>query len=833
MNVSHISLLRESYLMESKRPDGRKSTVGEYMRFITDNNLEFVTSKDMIFTDDENSLLHSVCINEDMVSQADFPVKIISAAYEDIHAIEAVMSRENFKKLIKEGYLSNLASASKKEFMINWVDNIRIQAQHPMEPVPYYGQDADIVPKTNVRLLRDDGITVPNKPATLASRFLCATSDELSLLNAIANKKEEIILTSDITLEEKPLEFDHDVKIDLGGHTLTSADKARAIVVNSGNVTISNGTIIAKGNDALYLNGIIKDGGNAPSVTLMEDVKVIADDCAVLLKGPGATLNTYGYLESVGTGYAAIQGNGSHGGITVNIYGGSIIAKAEGVYFPSKTELNIYAGTIEGSSAIYHKSGKLNICGGVFIANGDKREYVHNPNGCNSTGDTIVIEACNYPDGVPVVKIEDGEFISYNANNIGYYQQSDEYKLENTKFISGGLFNTDISEYVVEDMYAELVGSLYEIKSIDPNNISSGAELKAAIAAASDIKLASDVTVNSSIIIDKDINIDLNGKQLTVNDGSADSNAIAIGAKNNAKVVITGNGTINAGSGNSANIAVYASGATIDIMGGTFINGLDNNGNQSDLIYAGAGGVVNIYDGVFESEGVGEKWILNLKDNTNSHINVYGGSFKNFNPAEAYTEPEKPYNFVASGYYSIKEGDYYIVKKAQTVESINVVAGEHISVDTTIAIGSTNGTNTYALYAEGENAILDITGGYYDSGMGASNVAVVAKNGATVNISDGRFVSRYDENGHGNSCVEANGATINISGGYFECTTPYDNKYWVLNKKDNTGAIINVTGGTFVNFDPSSGNTENPNESFVAEGYHVEVNGNEYTVVPN
>lgn len=635
MNVSHISLLRESYLMESKRPDGRKSTVGEYMRFITDNNLEFVTSKDMIFTDDENSLLHSVCINEDMVSQADFPVKIISAAYEDIHAIEAIMSRENFKKLLEEGYLSNLASASKKDFMIKWVDSIRIQAQHPMEPTPYYGQDVDIVPRSNVRLVREDGITTPVKPATLASRVLCAASNEDSLLSAIANNKEEIILTTDITLKEKALEFDHDVKIDLGGHTLTSADKARAIIVKSGNVTISNGTIVGRGNDALYLNGIVKEGGNAPCITLMQDVNVVADDCAVLLKGPGATLNTYASLESIGTaGYSAIQGNGSHGGITVNIYGGSIIAKTAGIYFPSKTELNVYGGTIEGGSAIYHKSGKLNICGGRFISNGAKREYIHNTNGCNITGDTIVIEACNYPDGVPSVNITAGEFISNNANDIGYYQQSDEFALDNTRFITGGKFSTNVSE------------------------------------------------------------------------------------------------------------------------------------------------------------------------------------------------------FAAEGHAVIDDGIMYSVVTSVYNDSIILESGEH-ELNTSVSIGDTAGENTNAVYATGEDTILNITGGYYDSGTGASNIAVIAKNGATINISDGHFVSRCDQNGGGNSCVEANAGTINISGGYFECTTPYKDKYWVLNKKDNSGAVINVTGGTFVNFDPSCGNTENPDESFVADGYHVEVNGNEYTVVPN
>ena len=41
----------------------------------------------------------------------------------------------------------------------------------------------------------------------------------------------------------------------------------------------------------------------------------------------------------------------------------------------------------------------------------------------------------------------------------------------------------------------------------------------------------------------------------------------------------------------------------------------------------------------------------------------------------------------------------------------------------------------------------------------------------------------------------------------------------MLNLKDGSGAAINVYGGTFINYDPSSSMTENPVKNFVAEGY--------------
>lgn len=341
MDARHVSALRDSYFKESTRPDGRKSTLAEYVRFITDNNLEFVTSKDMVFTDDSNEIVHCVCLNEDMVSQADFPVKIISAPYGDIHAIEAIMSRDNFKKFLDDGFLSTLMKSSQKEFMIKWIDSMNIQAQQPSKATPFYTQKPTITSKSSAIKPREDDIIQPIAPASLASRSVSLTT----------------------------------------------------------------------------------------------------------FKAPA-------------------------------------------------------------------------------------------------------------------------------------------------------------------------------------------------------------------------------GKETTIN----------------------------------------------------------------NVVYIGT---------------------------------------------------------------------------------------------------ITDGTNTNAVEAEGEGTVLNITGGSYDSGYGASNIAVYAKDGAVINISDGVFTSHHDSSGYGNSCIEANGATVNISGGYFECTASYADKYWVLNKKDNSNAVIKVTGGTFVNFDPSNGNTENPNESFVAEGYHVVVDGNKYTVVPD
>ena len=69
-------------------------------------------------------------------------------------------------------------------------------------------------------------------------------------------------------------------------------------------------------------------------------------------------------------------------------------------------------------------------------------------------------------------------------------------------------------------------------------------------------------------------------------------------------------------------------------------------------------------------------------------------------------------------------------------------------------------------------------------------------------------------------------ATIEINGGTFKAVTPAN----TLNCKDGSNAKITVKGGSFYKYDPSHP-TLGDNEVVVAAGYHVEQNGDWYTVV--
>lgn len=156
MTLDQFKSLKDSYLARAKRPDGRESTRGEYIRLCLDGGVDLVTSKDLVVFDDEHQIVHAVCINEDMRSQSSFPVKIISSEYAIIQQVETIMSQQNFEDFLKEGYMKDILSDAKKEAMIKWTRNIKNQAQQPMEAEPYFNSSPKVIPKAESMIKRED-----------------------------------------------------------------------------------------------------------------------------------------------------------------------------------------------------------------------------------------------------------------------------------------------------------------------------------------------------------------------------------------------------------------------------------------------------------------------------------------------------------------------------------------------------------------------------------------------------------------------------------------------------------------------------------------------------
>ena len=141
-----------------------------------------------------------------------------------------------------------------------------------------------------------------------------------------------------------------------------------------------------------------------------------------------------------------------------------------------------------------------------------------------------------------------------------------------------------------------------------------------------------------------------------------------------------------------------------------------------------------------------------------------------------------------------------------------------------------------AVYATGSDTDVTITGGYYDGGSGGEyNIAVWANGGANVTIKDGTFTVGADKNGKANSVIYSTGGNITIEGGFFYTDYSSNGFYYVLNQQNGNPGTIIVKGGTFVNYDPSTGD-DYLHGNFVADGYSViredKANGDKwYTVV--
>ncbi len=154
--------------------------------------------------------------------------------------------------------------------------------------------------------------------------------------------------------------------------------------------------------------------------------------------------------------------------------------------------------------------------------------------------------------------------------------------------------------------------------------------------------------------------------------------------------------------------------------------------------------------------------------------------------------------------------------------------------------------NGKALTTTGQNALLEVTSGGNLTVVGSGTVdasaavsgqhifggiAVHVQRGGKLTVEGGTFIGKENC-----SCIYNAGGEVVIKGGFFKCTGPDTNgTYFVLNQENGNPGTIKVMGGTFVNYDPRTGD-DNLGGNFVENGYKVvteeQANGDIwYTVV--
>lgn len=208
----------------------------------------------------------------------------------------------------------------------------------------------------------------------------------------------------------------------------------------------------------------------------------------------------------------------------------------------------------------------------------------------------------------------------------------------------------DVNDFVKSGLLSQpTMNDFIEENGILPKPTITESLLKELILQGGVIDLTNDIDLESQIEIRNEVILNLNGYTLKTTKDNVD----VIWVVGSGQLTINGGGVIDADSSYS----VYVGGnGQLTINGGTYYSPVSS-------VYAQTNAKVIINDGTFKVEGeYGQIYTLNLRDkNTDTaSIIVNGGRFYKYDPSQS--ESENPIaNFVADGYESIQDGDWYVV----------------------------------------------------------------------------------------------------------------------------------------------------------------------------
>ncbi len=370
------------------------------------------------------------------------------------------------------------------------------------------------------------------------------------------------------------------------------------------------------------------------------------------------------------------------------------------------------------------------------------------------------------------------------------------------------------------------------------------------------VTLTEDVELPKSLIVADDISmiINLNGHKIINKSGSTEleegDGIIVYG-----DLTINGEGTVQ---GNTR--AVWArgnTGAKVRINGGNYVGAFD--GNMTEVIYASGNGVIDIYGGTFEAKtedtnsfAAPQYAVLNLHGNGKDgcDIKVYGGAFKNFNPADNISENPK-HNFCAEGYIVFEDGEWYTVvagtRATNEIELRNALKDENsdivtIANDVNISGSSTPWLNigrevevttegntltvgnsaNYGLFC---NAGSDVT--FRDANVVSAGGAIVARDGAQVAIESGSYAINSSSTSHRHMIYAyGNGTVVQINGGTFSFDQYRKRTYGCV----LDGAVLYITGGTF---GAAPNHPTDANNPFMTDGGQIIITGGTFGFNPS
>ena len=239
-------------------------------------------------------------------------------------------------------------------------------------------------------------------PVTAMAVEVVETAEEFE--NAVA-AGAEITLNHDIDLTKTiVISTDGKVTIDLNGYAIKNPN-GTALMLSKGALTITGTGTVEDTNQKGA--GICVRGSNNSEDS---NYSVLTVDKNVTLKGIygffvtpyesgvqqvayGVQINFNGKTDSAGGAYINGQIQHKNNCPVINIGSSADLqGSGVGIYAAGYGIWNIQ-GSITGPTGIYSKAGIINLNGATVKGTGEKAEPVANGNGCNSTGDAIILDS--------------------------------------------------------------------------------------------------------------------------------------------------------------------------------------------------------------------------------------------------------------------------------------------------------------------------------------------------------------------------------------------------------------------------------------------------------
>lgn len=216
-----------------------------------------------------------------------------------------------------------------------------------------------------------------------------------------------------------------------------------------------------------------------------------------------------------------------------------------------------------------------------------------------------------------------------------------------------------VSIPAADELYEEIVKEL-------GTYIMTAEELISGIETGGSFTLGANIVLADYLNVKSDVTIDLNGYSITHPASSQAKYKDVFEVMTGGKLTINGEGNVVAENG----YAVYAAGnSVVTLNGGCYFSPVSAVDARKDATVTINGGEFKV-DGSNNPDGdFGQKFTLNLRDKKGNYVTdssdivVKGGRFYKYNPAASESEPEIT-NFVADGYVSVEDGDWFVVREA-------------------------------------------------------------------------------------------------------------------------------------------------------------------------